>query len=309
MGVVYLISQPKSTLIPEASAMNNQSENAPKLDELIEQVEAQKKFLSEGYKYYNNLQSLLKQLLRLDHNRDESLSKIKALIGKIKSLLKAQPYDSTLHTEIEQWLKEYESEITTYEEKLRKEFGIRLEEALKRLGFSLTGNYPKYKAGLFTIEVSFERDKAIVWYGPEQEKMGECILSPNALANQISKWMGDLGSKIPEVELIKKIQMAYQRIIGKGEEEVPITKLLPELAYLLQDERFYREPKAEHYKGYSRADFSYDLYRVQKVHPGIIRLRIATRADTRDRSRFLWVPENEKGNGSTYSHIRIEEGA
>lgn len=90
---------------------------------------------------------------------------------------------------------------------------------------------------------------------------------------------------------------------------MPIIKVLTELAFLLQNSHFHQDPRRENYESYSRADFSYDLFRIHRyqLSPLKIQLKVATREYTRQRTDFLWIPDDENGRGTTYSHLLVEE--
>jgi len=181
------------------------------------------------------------------------------------------------------------------------------------LGLSLSGQYPELKAGLFTIEIDFDRWKAVLWYGPKQERLGQLDLSVKKIASRIEKARQQLGSQLPEEELLLKLQEAYHRLpSAKRGEPAPIIRVLSELSYLLQNSRFLQDPRRENYRSYSRADFSFDLFRIRKfqsstLFPSKLQLTVATRAHTRRRSDYLWIPGKEDGNGTTYSHLQFEE--
>jgi hypothetical protein len=198
---------------------------------------------------------------------------------------------------------------------IRKKFGAQLEEELRKIGLSLSGQYPELKAGLFTIELDFDQWKAKLWYGPKQERLGECLFSPNKIISLIQEKRTQLGSQLPENELYEKLRKAYHRAVErKHGEPAPIIKVLPEMSFLIQSSRFLQDPQKENYRSYSRADFSYDIFRLrrfqaksQSLFPTHMRLTTATRAHTKKRSDFLWIPDDESGRGTTYSHLKFEE--
>jgi hypothetical protein len=176
---------------------------------------------------------------------------------------------------------------------------------------TLEGQYPDLRAGLFTIGLDFDKGKANVWYGPKQENLGQCSLSVKEVAAKIKDIRSQIGSKIGEEELIKKIQEAAFRSMGKDfKGAVPLTNILTELAFSIQSSKFRQDPKKENFESYSRADFSYDLFRIRQAQHGILtkqklHLIVATRGHTRKREDFLWVPEDLRGKGTAYSHLEI----
>ena len=267
--------------------------------------------------HQKNVQSaikLLRQIVQLDQNRKENLPKLRARVSKLEEIRRLGQGESYVQ-ELADWIDQYKSTIESEAEEIRKQFGAELEQELRQLGLSLSGQYPELNAGLFTIELDFDKGKTTLWYGPKQERLDQCPLSVNKIVIHLERARQELGSQLPEEELLEKLREAYYRAVGtKRGEPVPIIRVLAELAFLLQGPRFLQDPKQENYKSYGRADFSYDLFRIRRFflkHSRFskIHLTIATRSYTRRRSDFLWVPDGENGEGTTYSHLRFEEGS
>lgn len=211
--------------------------------------------------------------------------------------------------------KQRKQEIAALLERARQRFGAQLDPALRPLGLTLSGQAPELKAGIFTIELDVNKGCARIWYGPKQEFLGDSPLSPDAIAKHLAKAQASLGARIEPSAFLDKLHEACRRVSCKNPRDPGrIIAVLGELAPLLQSTKFRSDPRAEHYVSYGRADFSYDLFRVSKLDqptlfPQRFRLKVATRANTRQRQDFLWVPEDEKtGKGTTYSHIEFSEG-
>jgi len=262
----------------------------------------------EQQKTFQSINKLLRELSRLDENSNENLPRIRQAISTLRDVANSvQMVEASAHN-LTKWISQYELEVKKAEEEIKKQFGAELEKELEKLGLSLSGQYPELKAGLFTIELDFNQWKATLWYGPKQEHLVQCPLSVSKIVSRLEKERQQLGSQLPENQLLEKIGEAYYRAVDmKRGEDTPIIRVLAELSYLLQSTRFLQDPKCEHYKSYSRADFSYDLFRIRKFQSRI-HLTTATRTHTKRRSDFLWVPDDENGKGTTYSHLRFEEG-
>ena len=130
---------------------------------------------------------------------------------------------------------------------------------------------------------------------------------------RLEKVKQQLGSDLDSADFVVRLQHAYSRVVdGQAGEPAPIVEVLAELAYLLQGPRFRQDPKRENYRSYSRADFSYDLFRLRES--GLLEeatkrfhLVVATRSRTRRRRDFLWVLDDKSGKGTTYSHLQLQE--
>jgi len=266
--------------------------------------------LKQHSKTVKSIIASLRKIDKLGSDRENNLVAIKSQVKRLKQI--ATDFVPFPQDAFVEWINQFESELHQIEEQVRKQFGAKLEQELRALGITLTGQYPELGAGLFTIELDFDRWQATLWYGPKQERLSTGRLSVADLVKQIKQAKDSLGSGIHEQELEEKLYQAYTRAVQKVGEDAPIIKVLGEMAYLLQNKRFCQDPRKEYYKSYSRADFSFDLYRLQRFlsqNPSSrqLRLKTATRALTRHRSDFLWVPESEDGKGSVYSHLKFEE--
>jgi len=272
--------------------------------------------LSEVQKQTNRVANLMKQLSELDQNRAANLRKIKDTLRQMIQSVERLDRFAEWAKDLRGWLEGYQKELEAEQQEFHQLFGAKLEKELQGQGLSLSGHYPELRSGLFTIELDFEKWCAMLWYGPKQERLTQCALSPIEVAKVTDDLRKQLGSQLSGEVFLQRLQNAYQRVLiitgSKDGDPAPIIKVLSELAHLLQEPRFHQDPKREHYKGYSRADFSYDLFRVHQSEPSDLfhrklRLVVATRALTRRRQDFLWVPDDETGKGTVYSHLQFEE--
>ena len=275
--------------------------------------------LSELSEYKDDLQSamtLLREISRLNGDPARNLSKLKERLNRLDGVAKQlaqQPYEMQ---KLQNWASQFKQELQSIEAQLRKRFGTELEQELKKIGLPLLGQYPELRSGLFTLELDFDRGSVMIWYGPKQERLARCPLSPTEVGKCLEKVTQQLGAQLGEEEFLKKLHTAYRRALfttgSKNGDRVPIIGVLSEFAYLLQNSRFLQDPRRENYRGYSRADFSYDLFRIGQSRPRTpladrLQLVVATRAYTRRRRDFLWVPDDESGSGATYSHLQFKE--
>lgn len=252
---------------------------------------------------------LLQDIARLDKQRDGNLSKLQAYLTKLEKMLQTVGQASTSVNNVHNWLDTYRQELTAAQETIKKQFGAELECLLKEQGINLAGQYPRLKAGLFTIELDFDNERVKLWYGPQQEYLSQCSLAADKVAEQTLQAKKQLGSALQPEEFLARLQKAVSRVVGNAPDQpAPIIQVLGEMAHLMQTSHFYTDPSRENFKSYSRADFSYDLFRIRSVAGTKFRLSTATRAQTRNRRDFLWIPNNEIGDGMTYSQIQILGG-
>jgi len=257
---------------------------------------------------------LVKAIETLEKSPVDNVYRIEKLVGEVQKATAGLPPDGETKRRLDDWVAGCISRLQAHKGELRRAFGVSLESLLKGQGFELKGQYPELRAGFYSIEVDFDKAQASIWYGPKQELMGKARLSPSEVAKQVERTHKALTNRpLNEEGFLKRLHEAYLRTlskIGRKEgEHAPILQVLAEYVFLEQDRRFYTDPRREHFKGYSRAFFSYDLYRLptRRLLGRELSLVVATRANTVKRENFLWVPTDDRGNGTVYSYLFFRE--
>lgn len=264
--------------------------------------------LQKNQREITKLLRLLYEISNLDQNRIENLLKIKHLLTKVLATIdnNSQLFLYDLVDDLKTWATEYQSTIKDTEKEIKNKIGSELSKELGKNGLSLSGHLPELKVGLFVLEIDFDRWITKIWYGPKQENLTKCMLSVKEIAQQIIKQKQEIGSKLDFEEFLEKLQKAYI-LSGGSVRGTPVSII--EVQKRLSD--ILKENSASQNRIYTRADFSYDLFKLLRHKQSNlatvqVQLKVATRQFTRRRSDFLWVPDDEFGNGTTYSHLSVE---
>lgn len=261
----------------------------------------------------DSLNKILKDIFALDREREKNLPAITAHLNKLDRTLGELQVALTHSNDLARWGEEYKQDLERTRESAHKQFALDLEAALKPRGMLLSGAYPQLRAGLFTLDIDFQKWQVMLWYGPKQELLGKCSVAVPEVTRLIDQARKQLGCGLPESEFIAKTYEAYG-LLGKPSEPVPINQVLDRFrAGILMPEPAGAGLK-EKAKPYSRADFSFDLYRLKRsdtlmVRGSRLQLAVAVRAFTRSRKDFLWIPDDESGKGTTYSHMQFKEAS
>jgi len=273
-----------------------------------------KEHLVKSGKMLQAVTRLVKAIETLEKNHVDNVHQIERMVANLQKIATSLPSNNETRRMIEAWISECTSRLQTDKGELRRSFGISLENLLKEKGLELKGQYPELKTSFYTIEIDFDKAQASIWYGPKQELMTKAKLSPPEVTKQLDKVHKTVtGRPLNEEGFIKRLHESYLRTlsrVGRKEgEHAPILQVLADYVFLEQDRRFYTDPKKEHFKGYGRAFFSYDLYRLhqRKLLGKELSLVVATRANTVRRENFLWVPTDDKGNGTVYAYLYFRE--
>ncbi|OYT33465.1 hypothetical protein B6U96_15430, partial [Archaeoglobales archaeon ex4484_92] len=220
----------------------------------------------------SNIQNLLKTIKNIDRYQDDPISnlyKIKQEVVKIEKILKQSKLDNFVKENIEQHIGDVKSKIPKWEENIKKTFGQNLEHELRKVGFELRGHYPSLKVLFYTLKIDLENFKVSIWYGPEQEKLEVCKLVPEDVVKRLKIIHDKITQRrFNDNDFLSKVYEAYRVSLYRQNKElgapIPISDILFEYVFLIQDKRFKANPVKNNYKEYGRVFFSYDLYRLKE---------------------------------------------
>lgn len=277
-------------------------------------MEAEKDILRTVSKEETNLRNMRKSIRAIEKfTEDEpvdNLHKIKQEITKVEKILKQTKLEGVVKESVEQRIQPVTSKIPEWEEQARKIFGQKFKYALKQVDSELDGNYPLFKVLFYTLDVNLDNSNAIIWYGPQQERLDTCKRIPEVIVQKLV----DNHAKITQRDFddktfLSNLYEAYRLTSCQNGKEIgdslPILDVLLAYTFLIQNKKFKTDPVKRSYTEYGRVFFSYDLYRLKErnIENRELGLVTAIRAYTRRRSDFLWMPYSERGDGTYISHI------
>jgi hypothetical protein len=88
--------------------------------------------------------------------------------------------------------------------------------------------------------------------------------------------------------------------------------VLQQLVFMRQGPSFRSDPRKENFRGLSRPQFAMMLHKIRAsgtLAKGKYTLNLTTTTfdATRKRENFLWIPDNLRGDGTTYAYISFKE--
>lgn len=191
------------------------------------------------------------------------------------------------------------------------QFVTNLDNFLKEKGFALSGQLPNLKAGFYHLKVNWDSKKVQILFGPELLKT--ISLDPRAICQVVVDSYSALKrGLIPPEKFIDLLYRGYARALvlqGKQDgERLPIMTVLKEVVFLNQDEKFLSDPSKGNFKPITRLQFAIQLYELRKSNVlkwegKDLHLMEAPFDATFKKQMFLWVPDNERGEGTRFSHI------
>lgn len=225
----------------------------------------------------------------------------------VSEFLSKQPISAEILNALSGWLIDHQRASESRKRGQSERLGSELEQLLSKVNIRLSGQIPLLRAGFFNIEVKPGKDHAVIWFGPEQERLEQCALNAGVIADLLIRTRDTLGAGLTPEDFKARLVESYRRSLYPGSSgPAPICRVLAEMAWVLQDEKFRTDPRKALFRGYSRADFSFDLFRMRQSNSQL-RLSVATRSQTRRRADFLWIPDDDTGKGTTYSRLQLEE--
>jgi len=197
----------------------------------------------------------------------------------------------------------------------RTAFGRDLAAALASQGLELGGQYPTFRAGLFTLQVDAERDRATVAFGPDEVARERPV--PARLAAALAAFRAGLERPLDADALLAALLTSWRRALRNAarpssDARAPILDVLAELNLVTQGGAFRADPSARTFRPVTRHAFAYDLYRLRAarrlgVEGRRLVLHTAVYDDTRARGDYLWVPDDERGNGTRVARLSFQE--
>lgn len=270
--------------------MINVKQIEEKIDELKGFVNLLEKIFSEVQKIEEKSSS--DDLVGLEKKAKE----IEKKISDIEKLINDPPEGFSEIFELKDWLELKKQDIE--EKKKSSQFASDLSRSLKKIDLKLEGNIKDgLKVGFLKLKLNIARDQVDIIYGTDKEDITQCPIRVSAVKPLIEKYLKQdkLGSGIPVDKLFDYIKEAYARVARKespSPEGIPINHLLPELAILIQDQKFHENPTQENYRSYTRINYSYDLFRLRTtgyLAQGL-KLRSASKAYTEQKKGICGYP-------------------
>jgi len=271
--------------------------------------------ISEEERNLRNMRKAIRTIERLTENEpSNNIYKMKQELVKIEKILKQTRLTDLIEEDVEQRIRPVKSEMPEWEEQANRSFGQRLEDALEQVDFELSGNYPLLKVLFYTLEVKLYNNNVTIWYGPQQERLDTCKPIPEVVAKKLQASHKKITSRnFDDETFLLHLYEAYKATAHRSKktigDSIPVSDIILEYALLTQNKNFKLNPVKSSYREYGRVFFSYDLYQLKQrtIEDHVLSLVTATRAYTRRRSGFLWIPSNERGDGTYISHIKFRE--
>lgn len=278
------------------------------------EVQTPTETVSEQARHWEALEKHCKQQIKLWRELGESLSRCDLTRSqKVLTQLESGAALPTVPNAIEElrnWCRQEERQRP-----LR--FARQLREAAEAEGVpcqTLGSSPPTLRLEPFTVELDFKKGQAELTYA--RLEVASVPLDAEQILRERAKLLASLETTdFVAEEFLVRVWEAYRRCLTsaglKAGERVELVDLLPELAFLMQSERFRKDPTREAFKPYGKVRFAYDLARLRRSrqleHQGHrLTLGTATLGSTRHKDRVLFL--EEAGQGQYYLTLAFTGG-
>lgn len=255
-----------------------------------------------------SLARVLTRIEQLDRDPIANLAKLEKALFDLEQLGNADNLPSDLRDPLRQSIEAYRSGLATVRSQADRSFAVELEQLLAPQGLHLEGHLPDLRAGNYRLDVDSAGNKVRIWFGPEQESLGEVSYSAKVVAGALAKIDKELcGEPLDESQFLKQLDEAYRAVVARRSladgDRAPIVDVLGHVSLLKQSRKFQVDPRRENYSGYGRAQFACDLSRLKqrRLLDRELHLGTATRGFTKNRSDFIWVPDPT--GGTVYAQL------
>jgi len=260
-----------------------------------------------------NTNKIIKLLKDYQKNRSEPVDNAYILEKKIQAIEKhiSERGEEVLVQSLKQWIADEKRNIIGFKDELRIKFGQELTALFHGEGKKIRGQYPIIRVGFYSLKIDFQFGSVSMYYGPEIEKIkSNILLQPGIVFKTVEDFDENLRSqKTTIADIYENLHKAYKRGLALSNQsfgdKLPIMEVLSDFVLLQQSDKFFSDPQRNNFRECSRVALSYLMYFLKSsdIFQKNIRFHVATFDATVEKKNALWIPDNEEGEGTHYSHI------
>lgn len=228
-----------------------------------------------------------------------NLKKLETTYAKVKGRIEA---DVVRRCGVEPMLRSLAEYVHAAPERLRREVGLGMKKACAEQGleFRVVSKEEPIEVRIPPLSVlfDFKKSRAVLQYA--RDPVDQCKLDVEDIMKTHEKAVGALTLGFNPDDFFEKCRQAYSRVIRldglNPGDRVEILRFLPELAFLMQPNKFQENPIRKNYRPYSRARFAYDIYRLRQagglVRDGLrINFGVATGITATKKRRVIYMED------------------
>jgi hypothetical protein len=175
------------------------------------------------------------------------------------------------------------------------DFAKELRDTFAKRGETVDGRPPILSVGLLTFRIEMASRKGQWLYG--REPLTKPIpLSLTGIVKAYDQMVKRIVKRELESNFLPDLQKAWQDCVDKRKQRpsggrVNIVEVYSQMIMNRQSARFWNQPSRATFKDYERDLFVRDLVLAQAAGNAPFRLGVATKSQTEQTSRSIWLPE------------------
>ncbi|MBI4816704.1 MAG: hypothetical protein HY791_10625 [Deltaproteobacteria bacterium] len=236
--------------------------------------------------------------------RSGDLKRVQAALDKARASV---PDGSAAITYVAEPFAQIETFLREEPQRIRDELGRGLKDACAAhgLSFRIVSREDPIEVRIppFSVTLDFSKGRAVFRFA--RLEIGQCAASRDEILETHGELAKSFGPPFEAGKFFDQCRRAYlSAAIAEGRRDgdrLELAEFLPYLAIQRQSKAFCVSPESSAFKGYSRAQFAFDVMRLREAG-GLSRngfrlnLGVATGTSATDRSRSLYI-EDAEGNG------------
>lgn len=265
----------------------------------IDSAALAKAYISDCNERMKAMKEMAAVLKRFEEGRD--LNKLRGDAETARQESGALANTAKLWRELGDRIEEYVKAEETYRQVM---FIKNLRELCAERGISFSPVASgEYRLGDFTLVPDYAKGKCALSYA--RLAAGETSVDSEAALKAMLSAAEALNSKnFDAAVFFDNLASAYRRALGSKPfgERVDIAAILPEMAFLHQDRKFFANPVKETFRPYTRVQFAWDIARMKQAiglaHGGLrLNFGAATMNTTKNKDNVLYL---EAGGAGQY---------
>ncbi len=216
-----------------------------------------------------------------------------------------------LLTATRRWAADVQARAIRDAEALRASLARDVANAAEELGLVVSGRLPELRCGVLTVVFDFAQGRATLWFGPRVEKLTSVALDAASIGAAMAQAIERLrAAATPPEAFVEAVHEAWTVAVVRARQSlqanpfVPLADVWRTWVWVRQSPRFHEAPSRARFEDATRAEFAYALGAVRSTPTSrglAVRLRTATRQETRKRGGSLWIPQDRTGRGAHFS--------
>ena len=282
-------------------------------NELLTQLQATHRELQPQLKALRTATSAIQRGMKVVRREKPEALAMQRALGKLQ-----QANQQLNHAQLDATIRIFEDATSTALKNLEFDFARDLKESFEQQGEVVMGRPPTLTVGLLQLQLDSTTRKAKWFYGKEPLTRALPFSRRAILKAYHTQKQAIAHRQINKTAFLAELYQAWQELMQQrvrrpAGNRINIVEVYSKVVMNRQPRRFWNGPSRQTFNEYFRAHFVRDIVLIL-ASPTLtidgnlycLRLGVATKSQTRQPHRAIWLPEHPVG-GQYYSDLTFEE--